>query len=106
MEQKSTNVSDSPSLASIESNLFGLLFGFPHKLAMLMRQSELDAEGTTAANEKLKLLLDDATAEVERTKDFDMKHRLDAVYEEFQRFLKELAKPQGGDNPNDESKGD
>jgi len=105
VEQKSTNTSDNPSLASIESNLFGLLFAFPHKLAMLMLQAELDAEGTTAANERIKLLLDNATAEIERTKDFDVKHRLDAVYEEFQRFLKDLPKPQCGDNPNDERRG-
>jgi hypothetical protein len=103
MKQNSTNASDNASLDSLESDLFGMMISFPRKVTLLIEQAELGGEGTMAATEKINQILDNITAEMTQTKDFDIKKQLDAAYEEMRRFLHGLAKPQGAVNPTDEA---
>jgi ElaB/YqjD/DUF883 family membrane-anchored ribosome-binding protein len=79
-----------PNLSSIEGNLFGALFSFHDRILKLLRQASLEDDKLNVVTERIKRLLEDATAEMERTKDFsNLAHRLDAAYDEIQQFVDE-----------------
>jgi hypothetical protein len=78
-------------LASAEGGLLGDLFGFHIKSMKLLRQSSLDDEKLTVVVDRIKSLLGDITAEIKRTKAFDMSGQLEAAYDEVERLVDELA---------------
>ena len=80
-----------PNLSSIEGNLFGALFSFHKELMDLMRQSSLDDEKLNLVADRIKTLLADTTADMERTKDANVADRLEAAYDEVQRLVDELS---------------
>ena len=91
MSEQTDKPQDSPDLTSLEGNLFGALFGF-HKNAMtLLRQSSLDDDKLNLVGDRIKQLLDDATAEMERTKNLNLVERLESAYEEVKRMVDELS---------------
>ena len=81
-----------PSLASVEADLFGAIFGFHQKTMTLLRQSSLDDEKMKVVGERIKTLLDNATAEMERTQQMNVTERLAAAFEEVKRLVEELAR--------------
>ena len=81
-----------PSLASVEANLFGAIIGFHQKTMTLLRQSSLDDEKMKAVGERIKTLLDNATAEMGRTQQMNVTERLAAAFEEVKRLVEELAR--------------
>ena len=93
--KQSENAGHQP-LASVESNLFGSLAGFLLKVTKFIRDAELDGEGEQLAAERVGKLLAGVTDEVVRTKNIDIQHRLDAIYEEMQQVVKDLAMHKGG----------
>jgi hypothetical protein len=80
-----------PNLASIEENLFGVLFEFHTKAMDLLRQSALDDDELNLVADRIKTLLDDITAEIKRTKDCNVAGRLEAAYDDVKRLVDELS---------------
>ncbi len=78
------------SLASIEANLFGTIFEFYKKAMALLRESSLDDEQLELVADRIKTLLEDANAEIKRTKDLNVTGRLEAVYDEIKLLVDEL----------------
>jgi CHASE3 domain sensor protein len=74
-----------PSLASVEADLFGAIIGFHQKTMTLLRQSSLDDKKINVVGERIKTLLDNATAEMERTQQMNVTERLEAAYEEVKK---------------------
>jgi len=86
-----------PPLATMEADLFGVIFGFHTKTMTLLRQSSLDDEKLKVVSDRIKTLLDTATAEMEKTQRFNMTERLEAAYDEVKRLVNELSVfPDGG----------
>ncbi len=86
-----TEQPNQPSLAAIEADLFGVLFGFHKKTMTLLRQSSLDDEKLNVVADRINTLLDAATAEVKRTKQLNIKEQLEAAYEEVERLVDHLS---------------
>ena len=84
-------IQNQPSLASIETDLFGALFAFHKKTMTLVRESSLDDEKLKVVADRLHTLLDDAIAEVKQTQQLNLTERLDAVYDEVKRLVDELS---------------
>lgn len=80
-----------PNLASIEGDLFGALFGFHKKAMEPLRTSGLDDDKLNLVADRIKTLLANITAELERTKDLNVASRLEAAYDEVQRLVDELS---------------
>jgi hypothetical protein len=86
-----------PPLASVEADLFGAIFGFHKKTMTLLRQASLNDEKLKVVTERIKTLLDNATAEGKQTQRLNVRERLEAAYEEVKRLVDELAGfPDGG----------
>jgi hypothetical protein len=62
-----TEQPNKPTLASVEADLFGAIFGFHKKTMTLLRQSSLDDEKLNVVADRIKTLLDAVTAEVKGT---------------------------------------
>ncbi len=56
----------------------------------LLRQSSLDDEQLELVADRIKTLLEDANAEIKRTKDLNVTGRLEAVYDEIKLLVDEL----------------
>jgi hypothetical protein len=81
-----------PNLSFTEGNLFGALFSFHEKTTDLLRQSSLDDDELKLVTGRIETLLEDATAEMKRTKDFsNLAHRLEAAYAQLTRLVDELS---------------
>ena len=92
-----TEQPNKPHLASVEADLFGAIFGFHKKTMTLLRQSPLDDEKLNVVADRIKTLLDNATAEVKRTQQLNLTERLEAAYDEVRRLINELSGfPYGG----------
>ena len=92
------------NLSAIEGNLFGALFSFHEKTMDLLRQSSLDDEKLSMATERMKTLLEDATAEMQRTQDLSiLAPRLEAAYAEVQCLVDELSDPVRGSSNDEQS---
>ena len=91
MSEQSKKQPTEPNLSSIEADLFGALFNFHKKSMDLLRQSSLDDEKLNLVADRIKTLLADTTAEVERTKDLNVAGRLEAAYDEVERLVDELS---------------
>jgi hypothetical protein len=86
-----------PLLASVEADLFGAILGFHKKTMILLRQASLNDEKLNVVADRIKSLLDDATAEVKRTQPLNLAERLEAAYDEVRRLVNELSGlPDGG----------
>ena len=81
-----------PLLASVETGLFGTLFGFHKKAMTLLRESSLDDEKRKVVADRLNTLLDETTAEINQTQQLKLADRLEAIYEEVRRLVDESAK--------------
>ena len=82
-------------LASGEGGLLGALLVFHQRIMTLLRGSSLAEEKVKLVSEQVMLLLDDATAEMKRSKDLDLHGRLESVYEQAKRLVDDLSKTQG-----------
>lgn len=86
-----------PPLAAVEADLFGAILGFHKKTMTLLRQASLNDEKLNVVADRIKSLLDDATAEVKRTQPLNLTERLEAAYQEVRRLVNELSGfPDGG----------
>ena len=85
-----------PPLTSVEADLFGALFGFHERTTALLRQSALNEEKRNVVADRIKTLLDNATAEVKRSQSLNVTKRLQGVYEEVRRLVNELSGLPGG----------
>ncbi len=56
----------------------------------LLRQSSLDDEQLELVADRIKTLLEDANAEIKRTKDLNVTGSLEAVYDEIKLLVDEL----------------
>ena len=91
MNETTDKRQDNPDLASFETDLFGTLFGFHRKAMDLLRNSGLDDDKMKLVADRICQLLDDATAEMERTKNLDLSGPLESAYEEVKRMVEELS---------------
>jgi hypothetical protein len=91
MDEKTDKPQDSPDLASFETDLFGAFFGFHRKAMDLLRNSGLDDGKMKLVADRISQLLDDATAEMKRTKNLDLSGPLESAYEEVKRMVEELS---------------
>ena len=83
-------------LASVEADLFGAIFGFHKKTLTLLRESSLDDDKLKLGADRIKTLLDAATAEMKATQQVNLTQRLDAAYEEAKRLVEELSRSNDG----------
>ncbi len=91
MDEQTDKPQDSPDVTSLEGGLFGALFGFHEKTITLLRQSSLDDDKLNLVGDRIKQLLGDATAEIERTKNLNLAGALESAYEEVERMVDELS---------------
>ena len=85
-----------PNLASVEANLFGTLLAFHKKAVTQLRESSLDDENKKVVADRIKTLLGNVTAEMERTQQLNVAERLQAIYEEAKRLVDELSQSDDG----------
>jgi len=81
-------------LASVEAELFGTILGFHKKAITLLRESSLDDEKLKVVGDRIKTLLDDATADMKATQQANLSERLEAAYEEAKKLVDELLSSQ------------
>src|SRR5262245_11783298 len=86
-----------PPLTSVEADLLGALFGFHERTTALLRQPSLNEEKRNVVADRIKTLLDNATAEMKRAAQLNVRERLEAAYDEVKRLVEELSgSPDGG----------
>jgi hypothetical protein len=101
MDDKTNKPAETSRLDSIEGGLFGAIFGFHKRTMTLLRESDLDDEEVGMVENRIEQLLEEVTANVKRTKDFNLQGPLDSAYEEVKRLVDELSKsssPDGGES--------
>ena len=86
-----TKSTGTPNLASLEGDLFGTLFGFLMKSMTLLRESSLDDEKRKLVADRLNSLIADVTAEMTQSQQVNLTERLEAIYDEVKRLIKELS---------------
>jgi len=96
MDEQANQRSDEPSLASVEGDLFGVLFGFHQRIITRLRQSNLDERKLKLASKRIKQLIEGVTAEMKGTKDLNLRDRLESIDEEVQRLVDDLSSLQEG----------
>jgi hypothetical protein len=79
------------SVAAVEVDLLGPIFGFHKKTVTLLRKSSLDDDKLKVVADRIKTLLDDANADVKQTKQISLTERLEAAYDEVKRLVDELS---------------
>ncbi len=82
---------DESSLASVEEDLFGALFGFYRKSMALLRQSSLDEDKLKVAGEAIKQVFENVTDEMKRTGNLNLTGPFESGYEEIRRLVEELS---------------
>ena len=91
MDEQINERQDNSDLGSLETDLFGTLFGFHERTMTLLRNSGLDDDKIKLVAERIGQLLREATAEMERTKNLDLSGPLVSAYEEVKRMVEELS---------------
>jgi hypothetical protein len=91
MKKQTSKPSDQPTLASVEADLVKVIFGFHTKTVTLLRQSSLDDEKLKVVADRIKTLLDVATAAMNETQQMNLTQRLEAAYGEVKRLVDELS---------------
>lgn len=95
MEQQPSKPPAHLSLPTVEGCLPDALLVFHRRIMTLLRGSSLDDEKVKLVSEQqVMLLIDNATAEMERRKDMDVQGRLESVCEQAKRLMDALSKPQ------------
>jgi len=92
--QEFTTMSEQPNkppLDSLETDLFGSLFGFHEKTMTLLRQSSLDEEKLNVVSERIKTLLDAVITDMEGTQQMNLTERLETAYDEVKRLVEALS---------------
>ena len=97
MDDETNKLPDTPSLPSIEGNLFGALFEFHQKAMALLREADLNDDKLDGVANRIKQLLEEVTANVTRTRDFNLEGPLKSAYEEVKRLVDEFSKSSGHD---------
>lgn len=91
MDDETSKPPDNSDLHYSEIDLFGALAGFHLKAMALLRAANLDDENVRIAGERIHFLIENASKEIERTRDLEIEPRLDSMYEEVQRLVSELS---------------
>lgn len=99
MDNKTSKPPDTPSLHSIDGDLFGALLGFHKKVIALLQAANLDDDKLDIAAERLKLLMAKSSDEIKRTHDLNVQRRMDSMYEEVKRLMDELSQSPRKDGP-------
>jgi len=86
-----TKSTDTPTVASVEGDLFGTLVGFHKKVMALVRQSSLNDEQMKVVGERINSLLDNVLAEMESPQQMNLTERLEAVYGEVKKLIEKLS---------------
>jgi uncharacterized membrane protein YukC len=81
-------------LAAIETDLFGGIMEFYTKTTALLRESSLDDDKRKVVVDRIKALLDDATADMKAIQQPNLSERLEAAYKEAKRLVDELSASQ------------
>lgn len=92
-----TDQPNNPPLASVEADLFGVLFGFHKKVMKLLRESSLDDEKMKVVGDRIKTLLEETTADMKQLQPINLSERLEAAYEEANRLVDELRQSDDSD---------
>jgi len=82
---------EQPDLASFETDLFGAVFGFYQRVVTLLRQSSLDDAKVRVLGERIELVMQNITDEMERSRDWNLAGRLESAYDELRCFAEELS---------------
>jgi hypothetical protein len=82
---------DNRPLASVEADLFGVLFAFHKKTMTLLRESTLGDEKLKAVSDRIKALIDDTTADMRATRQANVAERLEAAYQEAKRLVEAMS---------------
>jgi hypothetical protein len=78
-----------PDLASVEANLFGALAGFCEKITNRMQESSLGKDKATVVAKRIKVMIQNITDEIKRSRNFDLAGRLESAYEEIRRLVED-----------------
>ena len=82
---------DTPDLASFEANSFGALIGFFEKVTVLLQASELHGENARVVVNRIKLMIQEITAEIKCSRKFNLAGRLESAYEEIRCLVEDLS---------------
>lgn len=93
-----------PSLASVEADLFSVLFGFHKKIVTLLRESSLGDEKIKTVGDRIKKMLDEATADMRQSQPINLSERLEAAYQEAKRLVDELRQSQANEKAKPKSR--
>jgi len=93
MDKKNRRTSETPDIAAVEADLFQDLFLFHKKAMDLLRNSGLEDDKLDLVANRIKQLLADVTAEMQQTKNLNLKEPLESAYEELKRMVAELSDP-------------
>jgi len=96
MKKQTDNRPPQPTFASVETDLFGALFGCHKKVTTLLREAALGDEKLTVVADRIKMMLEKVTAEIKQGQPLDVRQRLDAAYEEAKRLVDELSHSEDG----------
>jgi hypothetical protein len=97
MDDKTSKPPEIPRLDSLEGGLFGAISGFHKRTMTLLRESDLDDEEVGVVGNRIEQLLEEVTANVKRTKDFNLEGPLESAYDEVERLVAELSQSSGHD---------
>ena len=82
---------EQPSFASVEEDVFEALAGFQQRVVAMLRQSSLDDGTAKVLSRHIKLVIQDITAEMKGSRDFNLARRLESAYEEIRRLVEDLS---------------
>lgn len=86
---------EKPSLASVEGDLFGALFGFYQNVMALLRESSLNDTDLKLATEAIHRVLSNVNDEIKHTGSLNLKGSLERGYEEIRRLVEEMSSKTG-----------
>ena len=95
MKKQKTKKADKLDISSIETGLVGALFGFHRRVVTLLRQSSLDGAKLKMLSERIELVIQNVTAEIERSQDVNLAERFELAYEEIRCLVEELSGKDG-----------
>ena len=79
-----------PNLASVEADLFGVLFSFHQKVTALLREASLDCKKLCIVMDRIQTLIDDAADDMKRAKQMNLGHRMEFAFEEVKKLVVEF----------------
>jgi len=62
---------DEPDIDSVETDLFGVLFGFHQRVSDLLRQSSMDKDELKVVGERIKLVIQNVTNDMKHSQGLD-----------------------------------